>query len=271
MARIQHLGSRAEASRQRPRVRPLPGARGGKLGGVRADCESARDTSGDQDELRRVAIRDSCAPRRPDRPNPGRHRLRSSDRESRPFLCRRRRSEHYQLTLPPHLELTDVELAAWRPLDVLRELIFDEPLPQATYAQFVRGFDPRTHIYERGAKPVASGTLHVGIRVERTGVMTGFVVAAAIITAVLVGYWRVTGRAVNAGSSTSIAALLLAPGLVAAYLARPGEHAIVRRLLVFPRVVLALSGGLTLVAAAALQILGPQSSSDAHRAVARRV
>ena len=169
-------------------------------------------------------------------------------------------AQHYQLTLPPHLELTDVELAAWRPLDVLRELIFDEPLPQATYAQFVRGFDPRTHIYERGAKPVASGTLHVGIRVERTGVMTGFVVAAAIITAVLVGYWRVTGRAVNAGSSTSIAALLLAPGLVAAYLARPGEHAIVRRLLVFPRVVLALSGGLTLVAAAALQILGPQSS-----------
>jgi hypothetical protein len=169
-------------------------------------------------------------------------------------------AQHFQLTLPPNLELTEVDLRAWRPFDFVRPHVCDEPEPEPLYSQFVRGFDTRTHLYLRGSREVACGSFQVGIRAEREGILTGSVIAAALIALVLVGYWRLADHIFNIGSSAATAALLLTPGfLIAAYLVRAGEHAMVRRLLVFPRAVLALSGGLTLVAAATLQVLAPES------------
>jgi hypothetical protein len=62
----------------------------------------------------------------------------------------------------------------------------------------------------------------------------------------------------QASSATSI--LLLVPGLTAVYMARPGEHPLATRLLRFPRIVLAISGLCSFLAAGALLLLGPTPS-----------
>jgi hypothetical protein len=168
-------------------------------------------------------------------------------------------AQHFQLALPLNLELTQVAFSAWQAAELTRDSVYGEPLPEPAYREFIRGFDTRAHVYIPSARAQVSGTVQVGIRAERRGILTGTVVAGALVGGALIGYWRFADRAINGASTAGIAALLLAPGLVAAYLARPGEHAIVRRLLVFPRVVMATSAALTLIAAAMLQILVPRT------------
>jgi hypothetical protein len=68
----------------------------------------------------------------------------------------------------------------------------------------------------------------------------------------------VATRHIVSQPSAASSLLLLAPGLVAAYLLRPGEHAMARRLLVTPRLLLIISAAITFAAAAVLIALYPE-------------
>lgn len=166
-------------------------------------------------------------------------------------------THHVQITVPSNLEMTMASLASWSPVDLTRPRILDEDLPVARYRDFRPGFATRAHLYIPRSHALTSGIAEVGLRAERRGILTGCAIAGVAIALVLFGYWRAADTLVNQ-SNAGTALLLLAPALAAGYLIRPGEHAIVRKLLSVPRGVLALSTALTFLAAAALFVLGPR-------------
>jgi hypothetical protein len=94
------------------------------------------------------------------------------------------------------------------------------------------------------------------MRAERRGLLFGAWVAALLIAAMLTFFGLVTDPLIRQPSSSS-SLLLLAPGLVAAYLLRPGEHAMARKLLRAPRLFLILEAAMTFAAAAVLVALYP--------------
>jgi hypothetical protein len=80
------------------------------------------------------------------------------------------------------------------------------------------------------------GRVSIKMRVRRTGFLMGALVTSIIITAVLLALTLLSNHLVNSGSpATPVAALLLFPSLVAAYIARPGEHIITARMLRWAR------------------------------------
>src|SRR5581483_2034278 len=87
-----------------------------------------------------------------------------------------------------------------------------------------RGFTRRAQLYFKSAHAVTSGGAFVGLRAERRGLVAGSVIASFLIAVTLGVFWRDADAVSRSSSATSL--LLLAPGLVAAYLARPGEHAL---------------------------------------------
>jgi hypothetical protein len=167
-------------------------------------------------------------------------------------------SYHVQVSTPANVEMTGVRLQGFRPVDLVSQRVMDLPRPvnSATYEYTVPGFVSRAHLYIPDSTNVASGTVSVDLRAERKGLMFGAVFASLLLTSVL-AVCRVRIDRLVTQPATAGSLLLIAPGLVAAYLARPGEHALARKLLVWPRAALALSAVLAFCAAVVLLLLGP--------------
>lgn len=172
-------------------------------------------------------------------------------------------SYHVQVSAPLNLELTQAELIAWSPYELVMAQLSGRAagVPQV-HVYTPKNFDTRAHLYVPSAREPTSGRVSVGFRAERKGFLTGAAIAAWGIVAVLTLYWRAADSLVTQSSSAN-ALLLISPGLVAAYLARPGEHALVRKLLVFPRSVLVLAAASVFSAAAAVLAFGGTTISDA--------
>jgi hypothetical protein len=102
------------------------------------------------------------------------------------------------------------------------------------------------------------GSLRTELRGSHGGFLRGALAAAFLITAML---WLFFLRADSiAGQTTSASILLLAPGLLAAYIVRPGEHLLARKLRRPWRWLLTFDGILALLAAAAFVAFSPGSN-----------
>ena len=93
------------------------------------------------------------------------------------------------------------------------------------------------------------GRVSIKMRVRRTGFLMGALVTSIIITSVLLALALFSRQIVNSNSpATPVAALLLLPSLVAAYIARPGEHMITARMLRWARFALVGNAALPFLA-----------------------
>jgi hypothetical protein len=112
----------------------------------------------------------------------------------------------------------------------------------------------RTHLHRADMPRGALGWIEVEFRLRRAGFVLAAFWLAVGTTALLTAGWLL--HHYNIASSPSIAAALLValPGIYAAYLARPGEHRIVKMLVSGIRFLIALLATASFVSAAALAI-----------------
>ena len=100
------------------------------------------------------------------------------------------------------------------------------------------------------------GAVWVKLRARRQGFVNGAWFASLFILLTLVAFAHFASpilRSIkNGGSSGPITALVLLPTVVAAYMVRPGEHALTGRMLRLLRILLTIDGGLPFVAAVLL-------------------
>jgi uncharacterized membrane protein YhaH (DUF805 family) len=93
------------------------------------------------------------------------------------------------------------------------------------------------------------GRISIKMRVKRTGFLIGALVASSIITLVLAVMALMAPDIVrNTNSGTLVAVLLLLPSIVAAFIARPGEHMITSRMLRWARFALVANAALPFLA-----------------------
>ncbi len=106
------------------------------------------------------------------------------------------------------------------------------------------------------------GLAWVKLRVQRSGFLLGALAASIIITLTLVA-GAFIAPIVDQGnqSESATATLLLLPAILAAYIARPGEHAITARMLRWARYALMFDGMLPLVAVFFLVTTAPHETS----------
>jgi hypothetical protein len=172
-------------------------------------------------------------------------------------------THHYQVAIPRDVSITGAAVVAKSPRVVVADSVFDEPDHRPpnyddgqSYDQQETGPLARADLrLERCLRP-ATGGLWVWLRADARGWLVGAIVASVFVAVALVTAVFMDDTLVNqAGPATSI--LLVVPGLTAVYMSRPGEHPLATRLLRFSRIVLALSGLCSFLAAAALLLLGP--------------
>jgi hypothetical protein len=102
------------------------------------------------------------------------------------------------------------------------------------------------------------GYFQLGVRGQ--GFTTAAAVTSWLIALALAGcFWR--ARQLHEGTSSAASLLLLFPGLVATYLARP-EHPLVTRLLVGAKIVLGVSAVLIYVAAGQVALASEQHPAN---------
>ena len=169
-------------------------------------------------------------------------------------------SYHVEIEIPKELELNEVGLNGM-PYDIgWKGLSYADSDPRSWYIQQVGGAtDGNIYIPEPVGRQV--GVAWVKLRVRRPGFLVGALVASVITTSVL-SLAAAGAKAISRvdKSDAAVAALLLVPTLLAAYLARPGEHAITARMLRWARLALMIDGVLPFLAAFFLLTI-----SNAHR------
>jgi hypothetical protein len=169
---------------------------------------------------------------------------------------------HVQLTPPENVEFTEAGIAARRPSEFIRTSVGENVASNIdTYRQFSGGPRRSVHLYQPRSHQIAGGTTWFAMRPERGGLLFGATAAALLITAMMTLFDLDTDAVVRQPSSAS-SLLLLAPGLVAAYLLRPGEHAMARRLLRAARLFLIVASATTFAAAAVLVSLYPETKPN---------
>jgi hypothetical protein len=203
-------------------------------------------------------------------------------------------SYHLEISAPPDLEITELgifgepyhlgwgglppkkrKMMGWRGLwrrsrrrDTKLNLRRRPPRDIATC--YIKHLGPlrEGQIYLTENPPRRVGATWVKLRVRRQGIINGALFASAILFLTLVGFAHFADPIVvaikNGGSSGPITALVLLPTVLAAYLARPGEHALTGRMLRALRVLLAIDGGLPFIAA--MLLLKTRAAANGHAA-----
>ncbi len=152
-------------------------------------------------------------------------------------------SYHLSVSNPAGLDLRRLELlAALVPREGER---FDYYVERA-----VRG----GHIYVAGARAVGEGAVAMSLRVTRRGFVTQSLLAAALITALLVVFAACSTALATKQPEVAGAVLLVVPALLVLFAVRPHEHALTTSLLSGVRFVVLLTG--LIDAAAALVLAG---------------
>lgn len=149
------------------------------------------------------------------------------------------RSFHFEAEAPAGLRISEAQLT-----DSER----DDPIAQ-------KGFMKRVHLYREGAERAGAGTAVLSLDVARSGFVSGAMLASSLtVGALLACALRATAIATNPTSAPAL--LLVLPGLIASYVARPDRHALTTRLLSFARVLLLLIALCAYIAAARVALGG---------------
>jgi uncharacterized membrane protein YhaH (DUF805 family) len=172
-------------------------------------------------------------------------------------------SYHVEIAVPHELLLNEIGLEAksydvgWRgmPLQVTRQ-------PNDYYIR-QRGDTCSANIYISEPDSRRIGAAWVKLRVARAGFLIGTLVASIITTTVLtLAALAAPTIAEKEPPDAAVAVLLLIPTLLAAYVARPGEHAITARMLRSVRLLLVADGVLPFLAAFFLMIVSKEDSDQ---------
>lgn len=150
-------------------------------------------------------------------------------------------SHHIEIEIPDELQVNSVSLTGKRYISAnkrWRDLTTEEK----DYSVRQIGTARSGNIY-MSELPYARrmGRAVIKMRSRRPGFLFGALTVSAIITAVLAVLALITPEIITnlqSNSEGAIAALLLFPSVVAAYIARPGEHVITSRMLRWARFVL---------------------------------
>jgi hypothetical protein len=161
-------------------------------------------------------------------------------------------SHHIEVTLPEHLQLNYIAMTAkeyrsanvpWKDLAPAERACSVRQVGKANSGNIYLSELP----FER-----RMGRVSLKLRTRGTGFMLGALSASFSITLLmLVMAWAAPDILKDSRSEAAAVTLLLLPTVVAAYLARPGEHFITSRMLRWPRAVLLFNGAIPFVAAIA--------------------
>lgn len=171
-------------------------------------------------------------------------------------------SHHIEIEIPDELQVNSVSLTGKRYISANKRWR-DLKKEEKDYSVHQVGAASSGNIYMADL-PYARrmGRAVVKMRVRRPGFLFGALTISTIITAVLTTLALITPEIMNGPSSEgTIAALLLFPSVVAAYIARPGEHVITARMLRWARFVLVGNAALPFLAVLFL-LTTPESSSE---------
>lgn len=144
------------------------------------------------------------------------------------------------------------ELQAPKGMEVLEAGFIDSANPKTL--RVMKGPSHRVHFYTDDARMARDALAYVQLRVMASEFLGGAAFAASLVAVAVTACWAFAGQLSQAATSTP-SLLLLFPGVVANYIARPGRHPITSHLLSYARFVLILSGGIALVAAARLSVI----------------
>ena len=171
-------------------------------------------------------------------------------------------AHHVQIEAPVEVELTTVELKGFKPRDRLTPEVLDRGSdePEPIYLIRQRGPLRRVQLYLDDTPDVAMGSLRAELRGSHGGFMRGALAAAFLVTATLWLYFLRSDEIARQTSSASV--LLLVPGLLAAYIVRPGEHLLARKLRRSWRWLLTVDGVLALISAAAFVAYAPGPNAE---------
>jgi hypothetical protein len=148
-----------------------------------------------------------------------------------------------------------IEVASHDELFIGRAKIHDVHLPHAVVQASAA---PRIHLYVNDARLGTRAQLEIDFNLDTSGLLTGTMFVAAITFAMLAGGWfahEYLGR--HPTGEIAAAVLAAVPGLFAAYLFRPGEHRLVRRLVGELRLHGAFLTAVSFMAAALLALQWP--------------
>ncbi len=131
------------------------------------------------------------------------------------------RSFHFEAEAPAGLRISEAQLT-----DSERE----DPIAQ-------KGSVKRVHLYREAAERAGAGTTVLSLDVAGPGFVSGAMLASSLTIAALFAC-AIRASAIAANPTSAPALLLVLPGLIASYVARPDRHALTTRLLSFARVLL---------------------------------
>jgi hypothetical protein len=144
------------------------------------------------------------------------------------------------------------ELQAPEGMEVLEAGFIDSADPKTL--RVMKGPSHRVHFYTDDARRARDALAYVQLRVTGSGFLGGAAFASSLVAASVTACWVFAPELSQAATSTP-SLLLLFPGILANYVARPGRHPVTSHLLSYARVVLIFSGGIALVAAARLSVI----------------
>lgn len=161
------------------------------------------------------------------------------------------RTYHFEAEAPPGLRIAEAKLSD----DGHDEAVED------------RGFLRRVHLYRQDAAVAGAGTALMRLQVT-AGFGSGALIAAFLTTVALFACAGFADK-IATNPTSAPALLLILPGLIASYIARPEQHALTTRLLAGARLLLLASALLAYGAAAKLALSGGPvigQTEIAHRA-----
>ena len=130
-------------------------------------------------------------------------------------------------------------------------LVDDEAAPAVSDGGFLR----RVHLYRRDAERAGAATTTLSLRVNGQGFVGGAMLASMLVTAAIAACLYYSQN-IAKNPTSAPALLLLLPGLIASYVARPDQHALTTRLLSSARWLLLATGAIAYVCAAAVGLGG---------------
>jgi hypothetical protein len=124
------------------------------------------------------------------------------------------RSSHFEAEAPPGLRISKAELA---------DSEHEQPVAES-------GFMKRVHLYRPRAEKAGAGAAVLWLDVSGPGFVSGAITASLLTLGALVACMASTDE-IAANPTSAPALLLILPGLIASYVARPDQHALTTRLL----------------------------------------
>jgi len=149
------------------------------------------------------------------------------------------RSSHFEAEAPRGLRISEARLTDNEHTDAVRQ----------------RGFLRRVHLYRPRAEAAGAATAVLWLVVSGGGFVGGAWLSALLTFGALVAC-AATAGSIAANPTSAPALLLVLPGLIASYVARPDQHALTTRLLSFARLMLMFSALCAYVAAAKVALGG---------------